>query len=168
MGELLFPMGAFLWVTADHLRCWDSPSQSVTAPAACWHLPMVAGVRLLQTPLQPPGGSAAGSGLLNAVPSLLFGPCGNSKSRINPTNSNSQLSTSVNWYILSDNSSHCCFWGNHPIPQNNHCAQSTPFSSSKKQLVSFQTQSFGRALPCLSLLPLLLVTLGITVIPRFC
>lgn len=50
MGELLLPMGAFLWVTAHHLRCWDSPSQTVTAPAACWHLPVVAGVGLPPNP----------------------------------------------------------------------------------------------------------------------
>lgn len=45
---------------------------------------------------------------------------------------NSQLSISVNWYIFSDSSSHCCFWGNYPIPENGHCAQSTPFFFSKK------------------------------------
>lgn len=147
MGELLFPMGAFLWVTADHLRCWDSQSQTVTVPAACWHLPVVSSVITSKPHCSQVEDLQLVQDSWMQLQVCYLGLVGTEKTE-SILQTNSQLSISVNWYILSDSSSHCCFWGNYPIPQNNRCAQSTPFSFPQKQLVSFPTRSFGRALSC--------------------
>lgn len=137
MGELLFPMGAFLWVTADHLRCWDSPSQTVTAPAVCWHLPMVAGVG------SPPNPTAARWSTCSwfrtpecSCRSALWASWEFKKQNQSYKLLTGSFLSLVSWFILGDSSSHCCFWGNNPIPQNNHCAQSTPFPKSSWCVIS--------------------------------
>lgn len=82
-------MGPFLWVTADHLRCWDSQAKLAQLQLHVGTCPWWPEQDYLQTPLQPGGASAAGPGLLKALTSLLFGPPGNSKNRINLTNEQS-------------------------------------------------------------------------------
>lgn len=122
----------------------------------------------LQTPLQPSGASAAGPGLLKALSSLLFGPRGNSKNRINLTNEQSTFYLCqlihLQWQqlplLLLRKLSHTSEWS--------LCSEYSFFLFQKTVYVSFQTQSFGWVLSCMSLLSLLLVTWGITVIPRFC
>lgn len=164
MGELLFPMGAFLWVTADHLRCWDS--QTVTVPAACWHLPVVTRVWL------PPNLTAARW----RICSWCRTPECSCKSAIWASwelkKQNQSYKLTVSFVSLwTDTSSvtaapTAAFEEIIPYLRIITVLRVLLFSFPKSSSCYFK-QSFGRALSCVSLLSLILATSGITVIPRF-